>query len=175
MSFSEFCFLNEIECPNGIFEYLINQFKKNPIDQGIVKINALSYNGFNIKLKKIIESNWKDDYWLSTNSDNSTITINFINSFVKIYKYRLRVGTDDGSCVFNNWILKGIKKDDQEIVIDDVQHSSEITGSHPEITKSVHNDSYFKTIKLIKKGQGIDGSYWMCLRNIELFGYFIKY
>lgn len=109
------------------------QFKKNPIDQGIVKINAHSYNGFNSKLKKIIESNWKDDYWLSTNIDNSTITIDFINSFVKIYKYRLRVGIDDGSCVFNNWILKGIMKDNQEIVIDEVQNSSEINKSHPVI------------------------------------------
>lgn len=63
-------------------------------------------------------------------------------------------------------------KDNQEIVIDEVQNSSEINKSHPEITKSVHNESYFKTIKLIKKGRGTDGNYWMCFRNIELFGYF---
>lgn len=82
-----------IECENGLFRYLFDKYKANPINIGIVDIkgNSSSFDK-HIILPKLIDAKWTTNSWSSQKVKNSYIQIDFINSFIKINKYHLCVG-----------------------------------------------------------------------------------
>ena len=67
--------------------------------------------------------------------------------------------------------MTGITENNEEVVLDDVNNSSEIKREHPEITKATQNSSFVRSIKLTMKGKSSNDSYIMVLRNIEIYGY----
>lgn len=164
---------NIIECPDGIFQYLFDKYKSNPVDYGVIEISGNSIGFKNqLILRKIIDLNF-EKWWQSNYEKNSFIRINFKNSKVKIIKYRLRIGSISGKHLFTSWILKGFMEDNQEVILDEVNESTEITESNSEITKLITNNDppFVYSINLIMKGKSSDNDSSMRLRNIELFGY----
>ena len=162
-----------IECKQGIFKYLFDKLKTNPITKGLIKIDGNSRDIREASLMhNLIDSNWSSSFWLSENKSNSYITIDFKNNLVMINKYRIRVGCTNGTAFFSSWILKGVTEDNREVVLDEVSNSSEITKSHPETTVLVSNHQIVRSVQLIMKGKSNNNDYYMRMRNIELFGYF---
>lgn len=162
-----------IECDTGIFQYLFDKHKMNPINIGLIEIKGNSFDfEEQTKLQDLIDPSWIESSWSSRNVKNSYIKIDFINSFVKINKYRLRVGWTTSKYLFKSWILRGITEEDEEIIIDEVQDSNEITREHPETTIELDKpkESFFKSIQLIIKGKNSEGEFEMLLRNIEIYG-----
>lgn len=155
------------ECPSGIFSFLFTKYGQNPVLKGLVTIEGDSDNSFNSeRLPSLIDTTFSSD-WMSRRLANPKITINFSKCFVKINKYRIAIGFKGRGGIFKNWILKGVTKDDKTVILDDVNNSRQVSESNREITNSVLNDSYLKSIELQMKG---DGSQPMLLRNIEIFG-----
>lgn len=159
-------------CPNGIFKYLFDLYKENPVNKGLINIGGNSGDDSEKSLlPSLIDEKWTSDYWYSKNESDSYISIDFKNYFIEIYKYRLRVGRTSGSGFFSSWILKGITEDNREVILDEVNNSTEITKNHPETTRSIKNHSIVRSIKLIMKGKSNDNDFNMLMRNIELCGY----
>lgn len=166
-----------IECENGLFKYLFDKYKANPINIGIVNIkgNSSCFKKHSL-LPKLIDTAWTNNSWSSQKVENSYIKIDFINSFMKINKYHLCVGWTDGSYIFTSWILKGITENYQEIILDEVDNSTEITQNHPEIIKLIKypEDVYVRSVHLIMKGKNSEKNFAMSMRNIEFYGSLIK-
>ena len=137
----------------------------------MISIEGNSDNpGYETVLPEIINSKWEGTHWCSKMAENSYIKIDFKEFLVKIDKYHLKVGNSFGSYRFNSWTLMGITKDNKEIILHEVNNSSEITKSHPETTVSIHNDSFVNSIRLIMRGKNSENCFYMCMFNIELYG-----
>ncbi|KAK8838188.1 hypothetical protein M9Y10_035606 [Tritrichomonas musculus] len=156
---------------DGVFEFLYDKYEKNPVDAGVVEINGNSFDVYEKRLlNSIVDSKWDGNHWLSQNVSNSYVKIDFIDFSVKIKKYRLRVGCSNGLGRFVSWDLEGFTKDDKKIVLDKVLDCAEITQEHPEVTISIENDVYVRSIRIMMRGKSSDRNYKMRFRNIELFG-----
>ncbi|KAK8886899.1 hypothetical protein M9Y10_037932 [Tritrichomonas musculus] len=163
--------MNRIDCQHGIFHYFFETYNENPVKQGLISIEGNSDNpGYETVLPEIINSKWEGTHWCSKMAENSYIKIDFKEFLVKIDKYHLKVGNSFGSYRFNSWTLMGITKDNKEIILHEVNNSSEITKSHPETTVSIHNDSFVNSIRLIMRGKNSENCFYMCMFNIELYG-----
>lgn len=166
--------VTSINCENGIFQYLFDKYKGNPVDKGLIEITGNSINNGNQKLlPKIVDPNWNvDDWWISNNESNSYVKINFQNSKIQIFKYRIRVGCWYGEYLFKSWILKGMNEDNQEIILDKVDNSNQITSNKPEAEIQIQNKNipFVSSIILVMKGRSSYGDLSMRLRNIELYG-----
>lgn len=161
-------------CPDGIFYYLFDKYKSNPANIGVIKIEGNSYDDLWAKrLPNIIDSNWKNNYWHSKYVENSFIKIDFNKLLVKINKYKLTLGTKSGDFYINSWTLKGVTESKQEVVLDDVNNSSEITKFNTEITVNIGDKPFVSSIKLIAQGKSNNDTtpYVLVLKNIEFFGY----
>lgn len=158
-------------CPNGIFHFLFDKYGANPIDIGILKIKAKSFNNSNEQvLSKIIDSKWTGDWWASENSPNQSLTITFTNFIARFTKYHILVGTTDGSDFFSSWILTGSTEDNRNVVISEVDNLNGISMSHPEATLPVNDISYFRSVQLTMKGKSQSNKFMLFLRNIEFYG-----
>lgn len=163
------------ECSNGIFETLFAENNGNPCKKGLIEITGNSADDDEQELlPNLIDSKWEGDHWFSKNEENSYAKVDFKKFLVKINKYRIRVGRNDGTRFFKSWVLKGIKEDNSEVVLDEVNDSGEITQNHPEIARPVGNQPFVRSILLTMKGKSTNGDHKMRMRNIEIFGY-IKY
>lgn len=161
---------NLINCENGIFQFLFDTYKSNPALSGLIEISGNSSNNPNQRrLSSIIDSNWDSD-WMSKNEPNSFIKIDFKKMLVRVKKYRISVGLSGGGSIFTSWILKAVTEKNQEIILDEVKNTNEITKKEPQSSFVVHNDSFIRSIQLIMKGKSCDGDHYMLVRNIELFG-----
>lgn len=161
---------NLLDLTNGIFNDIYKKYP-DPFKDGLIEIEGKSSGQYHhVKLPKIIDPNWRSDFWCSENVENSCIIFKFKMFSVLIHKYRLRVGHPDGSYALINWVLSGITLDNQEIALDEVNNSSEITKSHPETSRSLQTQKWLKSIKLKMKGTNTSGTYQLILRNVELFG-----
>ena len=159
------------ECSNGIFETLFAENNENPCKKGLVKITGNSNNNDEQELlPNLIDSKWNGDYWASKDVENSYVKIDFKEFLVKINKYRIRVGRTNGTSFFKSWVLKGVKVDNSEVVLDEVNNSCEITQNHPEIIRLVQNQPFIRSIQITMKGESSEDDYYMHMRNIEIFG-----
>lgn len=155
---------SEINCSDGVFHYLFNKCKTNPITLGLIGIEGNSYNpGWAKKLPRIIDPAFTS-YWLPK-SENGFFKIDFKTYSVKIKKYRLRVGNGSGDFLFKSWTLFGTTESNQEIILSDTNNAMEITSSHPETTIDVNSETYVSSIKLTIKGSGLAD-----MGTIELYG-----
>lgn len=163
--------LNSIDCQDGIFKYLFDECGMSPIDKGIITIEGNSFNSEQqSNLLKIIDP--KTDIWVSEDKENSYIKINFVNSLVKINKYKLIVGNTSKENHFNSWTLSAITENNQEIVLDDVSNCGQIKNGQTQIITNANCSSFIKSIKLTMKGKSSwkENPYRMIICNIELFG-----
>ena len=162
---------NDIDCSNGILDYLFKIKNSNPAKNGLIEITGNSYDSsYEDILPNIIDSNWNGYYWASKDVSNSYVSINFKNYLVKISKYRLGVGTRDGLYFFRSWNVIGITEDGKEIVLDEVHDLKEITSANHEITKSIQHQQFVRSIKITMIGKCVSNQEIMELYNIELFG-----
>lgn len=164
--------LSFINCQNeGVFKYLFDKYKTNPVSQDLIEIAGNTYSeSYKEMMLNIVDSNWKGRHWRSIDNENSYIQITFKKILVKIMSYHLLTGINSGSYYFRSWKLTGITENNEEVVLDDVNNSSEIKSGHPEITKATQNSSFVRSIKLTMKGKSSDNDYIMVLRNIEIYG-----
>ncbi|KAK8852346.1 hypothetical protein M9Y10_017320 [Tritrichomonas musculus] len=162
---------NSIECKKGIFQYLFDSYKSNPVDQGLVEISGNSEDDENNKkiINMIIDPNFNDKWWVSQNEENSFFQIEFKKSIVLIDKYKLRVGNRYGKYKFTSWTLTGVTENGKEIVLDDVNSTKKLSKAK-EATFSVQNHQYVQSVKLTMKGLNDCGDHVMDLGNIELYG-----
>lgn len=156
-------------CQNGIFQYFFDEYKVNPVNNGLIKIDGNSFGGFHVKLPNIIDTKFINDFWCS--NSNPSFTINFKKFYVKINKYRIHVGLPVGMCYFNNWTLKGKTQDNREIILSEVTNLKEINQNHQEATIDVKDSPFVNSIQLIMNERNSCGDGAMRIRNIELFGY----
>lgn len=163
-----------VKCDNGIFKYLYDKYKSSPIEKGIIEIDGNSNNADETqRLPKIIDSKYAGSYWYSEDIENSYIKIKFQNSSVLLSKYWIRAGLNaftDG--FFTSWIVKGINEENQEVILDEVNETKEITPIHPEITRDIQSTQFFKSVEFIMVGKNKSNCYKFRVRNIELFGFF---
>lgn len=156
---------------NGVFEYLFYKFNKNPIDLNLIQISGNSFDEYEHELlPNIVDPRWKHNHWMSENTANSSITINFLGFSIKINKYRIRVGCSNGLGRFNSWDLEATTKDKKKVILDKVLNSSQVSQNNPEITVSIQNDLFVNSIKIMMRGKNTDNNYKMRFRNIEIFG-----
>lgn len=92
---------------------------------------------------------------------------------VKPTKYKIRVGDKSGHA-FNSWALSSKTNDEQEVILDEVSHSADISDSHPEIVRNINCNEFLQSIKLMMNETNTNGDYQMILQNIEIYG-FINY
>lgn len=158
--------LSTIECPNGFFKYLFDECKDNPINRGLIDITGNWCND-NEKslLPNIIDSNFNSTHYASKNEQNSYIKISFKKYLVKIDKYMIKSGNTSNVYHLKSWVIKGIDKKGQEIILDDVNNATAVT-----ITRNIQNNQFVNSICLQMKEKNSNNGYYMCLRNIELFG-----
>lgn len=155
----------------GVFAYLFDKYKQNPLSAGLVEITGNSFDVYEQNLlPSLVDEHWDGNHWLSENVSNSYVTINFINFTVKIDKYRLRVGCSNGLGRFVSWDFEGVTKDNKKVLLDKVVDCAEITREHPEIEIPIQNDTYIRSIKVMMRGKSTDRNYKMRFRNIEIFG-----
>lgn len=155
------------ECPSGIFSYLFKKFGQNPVEKGLILIEGDSSDSMNTsRLPSLLDSNFSSD-WMSKRLRNPQIKITFVNSAVKIDKYRIKVGFVGNGGIFTSWVLRGETVDGESVVLDDVNNSSQVSSNHREATNQIQNKSYLRSIQLEMKGNGNSS---MLLRNIEIFG-----
>ena len=165
---------NVIPCREGIIKYLYNLHKVNPAENGLIEISGNSDNSKNINLPKILDPDWTSDFWKSKNKENSYVKLEFKNHLVKIEKYKLHIGVY-GCNLFKSWRLTGITKDNQIIVLDEVDDSPEISYDHVDITRQTKTQLYVCSVQLTMKGKRFNNNdYYMYLRNIELFGNLVE-
>lgn len=161
----------EISCSNGIFKYLFDKHKTNPIQIGLISISGNSINESWVEnLPNIIDPTF-NDYWLPEEHENSYFKIDFKKFSVKIEKYYLRLGNGWGDFIFNNWLLTGTTEDGKQITLDEVKNCKEITKKHPSTTISIQTNQYVVSITLTIKGKNNNGNFMYDVRNIELYGY----
>lgn len=161
---------NSIDCSSGVFQYLFGKYSGNPCDRGIVQIvgNSLGSN-YARCLPRIIDDRWRDGFWCSSGTGDRYVEITFNNIFVKIKKYRLKVGFPSGSDFFASWTLSATTRDGRNVDLDKVNNSSEISRNRHEATFSIQTDYYVKSVRLTMDGKGhLDNA--MRLRNIEFYG-----
>lgn len=78
---------NTIECNDGIFNYLFKYYGTNPVSKGMIQITGNSRDSCEQQLlPNLIDSNWKNSWWLSSNVENSYVNIDFKGSLVSIKK-----------------------------------------------------------------------------------------
>lgn len=162
------------EGENGIFKYLFDKYKANPAKNGIIRISGNSNDSLcDSLLPNIIDDKWTNDYWYSEFVQNSYVKIEFARILVRIDRYTIRVGTTDGSFFFTSWTLTGITESNQEVILDDVNNSTQVTQSHPEATISLQGKPFVRSIQITMKGNHSNpgsSDYAMAVRHIELFG-----
>lgn len=161
-----------IPCPNGIFNYLFNKHKINPIKIGLIGIEGNSYDSdWEDDLPDIIDPSFKS-YWLPEEKENSYFQIDFKTFSIQINKYHIYTGDECGRFIFKNWILSGITENNQEIILDTVNNCQEITSNHPETTINITNSQFIRSVKFTIKGKNEIGNYTYDIRNIEFYGHF---
>lgn len=158
-----------INCQDGIFKYLFDKYKNNPVNIGLIQINGNSYYGWDKKLPEIIDPTF-DYYWLPEERENSYFKIDFKKFSVKIDKYYLRIGNKYGQFLFKSWNLSGTTEDGQDIILDEVNNCNEITSNHPKTTISIQSNQYIISIKLTIMGKNEDNRFMFDVGNIELYG-----
>ena len=164
----------QIDCSEGLFRYLFDKYKQNPITIGIVSINGNSYNeDWKTELPNIIDPSF-ESYWLPDEAEERFFEIEFKTFSMKISKYRLRVGDETGMFLFKSWILTGRTKKGDEVVLDNGNDCAEIQKSHPSTIKQIDSKVFVNSIKLSIKGTNENGDLTVDMGNIELFG-FLKY
>lgn len=165
------------QCPNGIFQYFFDEFHSNPVDCGLIEITGNSYDENREKfLPNIVDPSWNSNHWASKDVENSYVKIEFKKSFINFNKYRLKSGFTNGNCFFTSWTLKGITKYNQEVILDEVDDTKELSIEKPEITKTIDNELPLRSIQLTMKGTRFgETDHHMDLRNIELFGSIISF
>ena len=164
----------QIDCSGGVFKYLFDKCQTNPISHGMIEINGNSYDEDWIsELPNIINPSFRS-YWLPEEKEYRFFKINFKTFSVKITKYRLRVGDEAGNFLFKSWVLTGIGKDGEKILIDNVNNCTEITRSHPFTTIEVTDKPFVTSIRLEMKGRNENGDLTVDMGNIEIYG-LLKY
>lgn len=74
-----------IKCDNGIFKYLFEKYRLNPVENGLINIDGKSYDkDAQSMLPEILDSNYNGSYWYSKNEKHSSIKIKFNSSLVKL-------------------------------------------------------------------------------------------
>ena len=159
----------------GIFKYLFEEFKMNPVTKGLIEIEGNSNNDDEEQLlPNIVDSNWTSSHWASQNSANSHIKIEFKNNLIKINKYSLKIGNTSGNYVFRSWTLKGITSDEREILLDEVSENDDVVHNKGEITRNIEYQEeppFIRSIILTMKGKEYkSNNCFMCMRNIEIYG-----
>ena len=159
----------------GIFKYLFEEIKMNPVTKGLIEIEGNSNNDDEEQLlPNIVDSNWTSSHWASQNSANSHIKIEFKNNLIKINKYSLKIGNTSGDYLFRSWTFKGITSDEREILLDEVSENDDVVHNKGEITRNIEYQEeppFIRSIILTMKGKEYkSNNCFMCMRNIEIYG-----
>ena len=140
----------------------------NPHLQGLIEITASSDPNNNVY--KLVDYGW-DSHWSSNNEPDSFVKFDFKEQRVCVHGYSLK---SDGK-IWNlllSWVLEA-SEDGETWDIIDVRNSGEDCGFWVPNTMECNqpSDKYYRYVRLRQTGKNSNGSDYLCLSEIELFGY----
>jgi hypothetical protein len=155
---------------SGLIYHLCQMFGGNIHEKGIIEITCSS-TGYN-KCWQIVNYDW-NNYFHTNNSPNNWIQFDFKDRVVSLTDYALKSDGNLG-CHLVEWQVAG-SMDCNEWTILDHQKTQDLNGKYR--TKIFHlNDSsssspFYRYIRLTQTGKNSSNGDYLCLSNIEFFGW----
>jgi hypothetical protein len=109
---------------------------------------------------------WTDSFWLSEDSQNSTLSVIFISFTILISGYRLK--TYNQRIRPTGWMLEGSSDNLRWNVID--KRNDELNVHNGEASFSCKSQEYFSFLRFTQTGMRSDGCWHFLLKSVEFFG-----
>ena len=140
----------------------------NPHLKGIIEITASSDPNNNVY--KLVDYGW-GSHWSSNNEPDSFVKFDFKEQRVCVHGYSLK---SDGK-IWNlllSWVLEASDDGETWDIIDE-RNSGEDCGFWIPNTMECNkpSDKYYRYVRLRQTGKNSNGSDYLCISEIELFGY----
>jgi hypothetical protein len=152
---------------NGLFASIRRRWKKNAHEKGIVNISA-SDGSFP---SKVTNYDWVD-CWHSKNIPNSWLQFDFFNRAFSLTQYSIRTfigGPDSGH--LKNWVIEGSNNEKEWVELDRRENNDELNDRNKAQTFQCQgNTGIYRYIRLRQFGLNHNGSNFLFIGNVELFG-----
>lgn len=155
---------------NGIFKYLNDQCKGNAHLKKSIEITS-SGDQLN-KCYEIINKNWKNR-WFTKNCQFSWWMVDFKEMCVSITSYSLKTYTaaESGYPHLQSWIIEGSNDKEHWNKIDKQSSNTYLKGAgYSKMFELPKPSIPYRYFRLMSNGPDHDGSFYLLLSNIEIFG-----